>query len=90
MNPAKLGHDGHQRTPIAGVASMIGDINMADDQRDTQNDPKGTHGAKPASPGDNRGADDVDGNMSGGASKAKAPTEPESPDDQDSKPSGAA
>ena len=59
---------------------------MADDQRNTQDLPKATQGAKPASPGDNRSADDVDGNMSGGASKAKAPTEPESTDNQDSKP----
>ena len=43
---------------------------MANDQRDTQHQPKTTQGAKPASPGDNRSADDVDGNMSGGASKA--------------------
>ena len=60
---------------------------MANDQRDIQDDPKTTQGAKPASPGDNRSADDVDGNMSGGASKAKAPTQPESADDQDGKPS---
>jgi len=61
---------------------------MANDQRDTQDQPKTTQGAKPASPGDNRGTDDVDGNMSGGASKAKAPTEPASADDQNGKPSG--
>jgi hypothetical protein len=59
---------------------------MANDQRDTQDPPKPTQGAKPASPGDNRSADDVDGNMSGGASKAKAPTEPESADEQGNKP----
>jgi len=59
---------------------------MANNQRDSQDPPKTTQGAKPASPGDNRSADDVDGNMSGGASKAEAPTEPESAGDQDSKP----
>jgi hypothetical protein len=62
---------------------------MANDQGDTQDQPKTTQGAKPASPGDNRSADDVDGNMSGGASKAKAPTEPESADDHNNKPSGS-
>jgi hypothetical protein len=61
-------------------------FHMANDQRDRQDPPKTTQGAKPASPGDNRSADDVDGNMSGGASKAKAPTQPESADDQDSTP----
>ena len=59
---------------------------MANNQRDSQDPPKTTQGAKPASPGDNRSADDVDGNMSGGASKAEAPTETESARDQDSKP----
>jgi len=60
---------------------------MSNAQRDKQDQPKTPQGAKPASPGDNRSADDVDGNMSGGASKAKAPTQPESASDQDSKPS---
>lgn len=59
---------------------------MADEQRDTQDDPKATEGAKPASPGDNRSADDVDGNMSGGASKAEAPTQPESAGEHDAAP----
>lgn len=36
------------------------------------------------SPGDNRGADDVDGNRSGGASKSRGPVEPESAEDEDS------
>ena len=60
--------------------------NRDTEKRDTQDQPKTTQGAKPASPGDNRSADDVDGNMSGGASKAQAPTEPESADDQNSEP----
>ena len=60
---------------------------MANEQRDSEDQPKTTQGAKPASPGDNRGADDVDGNMSGGASKAEAPTEPEPTNDKDGKPS---
>ncbi len=54
---------------------------MANDQLDIKDQPKTSEGAKPASPGDNRSADDVDGNMSGGASKAKAPTQPESAKD---------
>ena len=36
------------------------------------------------SPGDNRGAGDVDGNRSGGASKSKGPVEPESAESENS------
>ena len=40
--------------------------------------------ASSPSPGDNRGAGDVDGNRAGGASKSKGPVEPESAESEDS------
>jgi hypothetical protein len=40
--------------------------------------------ASSPSPGDNRGADDVDGNRAGGASKSTGPVEPESAESEDS------
>jgi hypothetical protein len=43
-----------------------------------------TKKASSPSPGDNRGADDVDGNRSGGASKSTGPVEPESAESDDS------
>ena len=51
-------------------------------ESDTQKRGQSESGAA-ASPGDNRTADDVDGNRSGGASKAKGPDEPESAEDND-------
>ena len=43
-----------------------------------------TNKASSSSPGDNRGAGDVDGNHSGGASKSKGPVDPESAESEDS------
>jgi hypothetical protein len=74
---ASLRHAG-----IAFALLVLETVKMAN-QHDTTRPEPDVKKASPAAPGDNRGADDVDGNRSGGASKSTGPTEPESASDRD-------
>jgi hypothetical protein len=55
---------------------------MTNDKDATNNEATKDPGTSPASPGDNRGAGDLDGNRSSKGGKAPGPNEPQAPSKQ--------